>query len=116
MQPVQTDRAKELRAGIALLEMVGSTHDAATIDAMSQGKHMTGLMNQDLAAPFQKNFPVRLAPPLPVKSRVVTGKTEYPHTISQGGLTENEIPGRIRIEVFHGNGQKAESISGKQGL
>jgi hypothetical protein len=53
IQFVQTNRAKELRAGIALLKMVGPVHDAVKIDAMGQGKHMARLVNHNFTASFQ---------------------------------------------------------------
>ena len=53
MQLAKTNRAEELRSGIALLKMVRAVHDAAEINAMAQGKHMARFMNQDLAASFQ---------------------------------------------------------------
>ena len=52
MQFVQTNRAKKLRSGIALLKMVGPIHDAAIINAMGQEKHMAGLVYQNLTASF----------------------------------------------------------------
>ena len=52
-------------------------------------------------------------PFLSIENWIVTSKAEDPHTVMQGRLSKDVVPGLMRVKVFHGYGEKAESICWK---
>ena len=69
-------------------------------------------MGQDLATPPKQNLLVILSSSFTVEHRVITGKAENPDPVLIGGLPENKMPGRIRVQVFHGHGEDTKGVAG----
>lgn len=109
----KTNRAKGDRPGVALLQVIGSIKDALEENAMLQGKHVVRFVDQHLAASPQQDLLIILPTLITVKGGIITGKAKDPDTFPKRGLTEDEIPRRMRIEVLHGDCQNAKRISRK---
>jgi hypothetical protein len=113
LELTKTNRAKEQWPGVALPQVIGPVQDAPEEDAMRQGEHVGGLVNQDLAASPQQDLRIIPSPRLTIESRIITGKAEDPDSLPEGRLAENEIPRRFGIEILHSDRQEAEAVGRK---
>lgn len=100
-------------SGIALIEVIGSIHDASEEHTVGQREHMGRLVDQHPAASPEEKHRVTLPARLAVEHRVVSGETEDPNAIAKGCLAEDKIPRRVRVQILHGDGEDAEGISRK---
>jgi hypothetical protein len=99
-------------ASIALIQVIGSIHQAVKKDAVLDSKHMSGFMRQNPATPAQyERIPIRSSDS--IKSRIIPGKAEYSNAIGQRRLTENEVPGWSRIEIAHCDSDDTEPVRGQ---
>jgi hypothetical protein len=69
-------------------------------------------MRQNLATPAQyERIPITGFDS--VKLRIIPGKAKHSNSIVQRGLTENEVPGRSRIEIAHRDCDDTEPVCGQ---
>src|SRR6266478_3533253 len=83
---------------------------------MREAEHVTGLVREHLAAPAQQKCLVTGRTRFAIKCRIVPGKAVNTDTVAQRRLPKDEIPRRLRVKVFHGDGENAEGIGGNAGL
>lgn len=112
----ETDRTQGERPRIALVQVIRPVQDALEEDAVLQGKHMSRFVDQHFAASPQQEFPIISSPFIPVKGGIIAGEAENSEAFPQGGLTVDEVPRRMGIEVLHGDCQNAKGIGGKSPL
>ena len=80
---------------------------------MGQTEHVSGFMREHLAASAQQENVVSGRARFTVKGRIVAGEAIDTDAVAERCLPENEVLGRLRVEVFHCDRQNAESIRGK---
>ena len=100
------------RASIALIQVIGSIHQAVKKDAVLDSKHMSGFMRQNLATPAQYER-IAIRDFDSVKLRIIPGKAEHSNPIVQRSLTENEVPGWSGIEIAHRDSDDTEPVCGQ---
>src|SRR6059058_1667395 len=83
---------------------------------MSEAEHVTGLVREHFATPAQEECLGTRRPRLAVKCWIVPGKTVNADTLAHRSLSEDEVPRRFRIKVFHGDSENAEGIRGNVGF
>src|SRR5438132_11574693 len=83
---------------------------------MGEAEHVTRLVREHFAAPAQQQCFVTRCPRLAVKCRIVSGKAINSDTLAHRSLSEDEVPGRLRVKVFHCDSKNAEGIRWNAGL
>ena len=80
---------------------------------MGQTEHVSGFMREHLAASAQQENVVSGRARFTVKGRIVAGEAINTNAVAERCLSENEIPGRLGVKIFHRDRQNAESVRGK---
>ena len=104
VQLAQANRTKIEWPRVTFLQVVGAIHNTSKKYTMLQAEHMAGLVGQDSAAPAEEKRAVIRSPRFAIKLRVVTRKAIHADALPRRSLTEDEIPGRRRVEVLHSDG------------
>src|SRR6266567_4868493 len=80
---------------------------------MGEPEHMTGFVREHLAAPAQQERRVIGRARFSIKRRVVSGKAVNADSLAQRSLPKNKIPRRLRVKIFHRDGDNAEGVARK---
>ena len=84
--------------------MVATIHQALVVDAVVDSEHVTGFVGEHLCAAPEELGGAGFA---------VSGETVDACPISEGGLTEDEIPFRVGIKIRHRHPEPGVGIFGK---
>src|SRR5438046_6144255 len=83
---------------------------------MGEPEHVTGLVREHFAAPAQEQCLVTRRPRFAVKCWIVPGKAINADALAHRSLPEDEVPGRLRIKIFHRDSENAERIRWNAGF
>lgn len=97
LQLSQADGTKMQRSAVTFGQMIGAIHQAVKIRAVSEAKHMAGFVRKHLATSSEEKRLVNRRSWFAIECRIVAGETINTRAFSQGSLSENEIPGGLRI-------------------
>ena len=80
---------------------------------MGETEHVAGLVREHFATSPQQEHVVSGRTWFTIKGGIVAGEAIDTDAVAERCLPENEVLGRLRVEVFHCDRQNAESIRGK---
>src|SRR5438105_4937470 len=83
---------------------------------MGEAEHVASFVREHFEAPAQKQCLVTRRPRFAVKCWIVSGKAINADALTHRSLPEDEIPGRLRVKVFHCDGENAEGIRWNAGF
>src|SRR6266496_5691647 len=83
---------------------------------MGEPEHMTGFVREHFAAPAQEQVLVIRPPRFAMKCWIVPGKAINANTLAHRSLSEDEVPGRLRVKVLHRDSETAEGICWNAGF
>lgn len=110
----QADGAKVLRAEVGFVEVVGAVHQAIEVDAVVQAEHVAGFVSKDFTAALQDDLAIIFVSFTAKKGRVVASEAVDADPFGERGLAKNVVPRFGRVEVFHGDAEKAVGVDGKK--
>jgi hypothetical protein len=98
---------------VGFVERVRAVHQALESGAVGDGEHVAGLVRQHLEAALEEAVLRLRGLGLAPEALGVAGQRIDAHPRLEGGLAEDEVPRRVRIEIRHGDAQVADGIAGQ---